>query len=112
MYRRMAVRAAKLLARWVASPHCGAADTDRLTSSRSPPVGRTHSLAHHSRGLLLEPGQYVAVRDTERPTDAGALASIGTLGDNYENALADFVIGLYKTEIASASRGRSGWSTS
>jgi putative transposase len=42
--------------------------------------------------------QYVALRYTERLTGAGALASIGTVGDSYDNALAESVIGLYKTE--------------
>lgn len=42
--------------------------------------------------------QYVALRYTERLADAGALASIGTVGDSYDNALAESVIGLYKTE--------------
>ena len=42
--------------------------------------------------------QYVALRYTERLAGAGALASIGTVGDSYDNALAESVIGLYKTE--------------
>ncbi|MBR7741830.1 integrase core domain-containing protein [Phycicoccus sp. BSK3Z-2] len=46
----------------------------------------------------FELAQYVALRYTERLADAGALASIGTVGDAYDNALAESVIGLYKTE--------------
>jgi putative transposase len=42
--------------------------------------------------------QYVALKYAERLTGAGALASIGTVGDSYDNALAETVIGLYKTE--------------
>lgn len=42
--------------------------------------------------------QYVALRYTERLAGAGALASIGTVGDSYDNALAESVIGLYKAE--------------
>jgi putative transposase len=42
--------------------------------------------------------QYVALRYTERLVDVGALASIGTVGDSYDNALAESIIGLYKTE--------------
>ena len=42
--------------------------------------------------------QYTAVRYTERLADVGAVASIGTVGDSYDNALAESVVGLYKTE--------------
>jgi len=42
--------------------------------------------------------QYTAIRYAERLADAGAIASIGTVGDSYDNALAESVIGLYKTE--------------
>ncbi len=51
-------------------------------------------VVHHSDAG----SQYVALRYTERLADAGALASIGTVGDSYDNALAESVIGLYKTE--------------
>jgi putative transposase len=46
----------------------------------------------------VEPGQYTAIRYANRLLDAGALASIGSVGDSYDNALAESVIGLYKTE--------------
>ncbi len=42
--------------------------------------------------------QYTSIRYTERLVDAGAVASIGTVGDSYDNALAETTIGLYKTE--------------
>jgi putative transposase len=42
--------------------------------------------------------QYTAIRYQARLADAGALASIGTVGDSYDNAQAESVIGLYKTE--------------
>jgi putative transposase len=42
--------------------------------------------------------QYTAIRYAQRLLDAGALASIGSVGDSYDNALAESVIGLYKTE--------------
>ncbi len=42
--------------------------------------------------------QYVSLRYTERLAGAGALASIGTIGDSYDNALDESVIGLYKAE--------------
>ena len=42
--------------------------------------------------------QYTAIRYSERLADAGAIASIGTVGDSYDNSLAETVVGLYKTE--------------
>ena len=52
-------------------------------------------LVHHSdRGV-----QYLAIRYTERLADAGAVRSVGSRGDSYDNALAESVIGLYKTEL-------------
>jgi len=50
---------------------------------------------HHSdRG-----SQYLAIRCTERPADAGIELSVGSRGDAYDNALAETVIGLFKTEV-------------
>lgn len=46
----------------------------------------------------VESGQYTALRYSERLADVGAIASIGTVGDSYDNALAETVVGLYKTE--------------
>ena len=46
----------------------------------------------------LEPGQYTAVRFAETLLLAGLTPSIGTVGDAYDNALAETTIGLYKTE--------------
>jgi putative transposase len=52
-------------------------------------------LVHHSdRG-----GQYLSVRYTERLAEAGAVTSVGSRGDSYDNALAETIIGLYKTEL-------------
>ena len=52
-------------------------------------------LVHHSdRG-----SQYLAIRYTERLADAGIEASVGSRGDSYDNALAESVIGLFKTEV-------------
>ena len=42
--------------------------------------------------------QYTSIRYAQRLADAGAVASIGTVGDSFDNALAETVIGLYKTE--------------
>jgi putative transposase len=43
--------------------------------------------------------QYLAIRYTERLADAGSVCSVGSRGDSYDNALAESVIGLYKTEL-------------
>jgi len=52
-------------------------------------------LVHHSdRGV-----QYLAIRYTERLAEAGAVRSVGSRGDSYDNALAETVVGLYKTEL-------------
>jgi putative transposase len=52
-------------------------------------------LVHHSdRGT-----QYLSIRYTERLADAGIETSVGSVGDSYDNALAETVIGLYKTEV-------------
>lgn len=52
-------------------------------------------LVHHSdRG-----GQYVAVSYTEKLADNGIRPSVGSVGDSYDNALAETVNGLYKTEL-------------
>jgi putative transposase len=52
-------------------------------------------LVHHSdRGT-----QYVSIRYTERLLEAGIEPSVGTVGDSYDNALAETINGLYKTEL-------------
>jgi len=52
-------------------------------------------LVHHSdRGV-----QYLAIRYTERLAEAGVVASVGSRGDSYDNALAESFNGLYKTEM-------------
>ena len=59
-------------------------------------------LIHHSdRGV-----QYLAIRYTERLAEAGVVNSVGSKGDSYDNALAETVNGLYKTELI---RRRRSW---
>jgi putative transposase len=56
---------------------------------------RLDGLVHHSdRGV-----QYLAVRYTERLAEAGVVASVGSKGDSYDNALAESFHGLYKAEL-------------
>jgi putative transposase len=55
----------------------------------------TDQLVHHSdRGV-----QYVSIRYTERLAEAGIEPSVGSRGDSYDNAMAETIIGLYKTEV-------------
>ena len=52
-------------------------------------------LVHHTdRGV-----QYLSIRYTERLADAGAIPTVGSRGDSYDNALAESVNGLYKSEL-------------
>jgi len=61
-------------------------------------------LVHHSdRGV-----QYLSIRYTERLADEGAVTSVGSKGDSYDNALAETVNGLYKTELI---RSKGPWRT-
>jgi transposase InsO family protein len=57
--------------------------------------GRMAGLIHHSdRG-----SQYLSLRYTERLVAAGIDASVGSRGDSYDNAMAETIIGLFKTEV-------------
>ena len=64
--------------------------------------GDLDGLIHHSdRG-----SQYLAIRYTERLGEMGVVASVGSKGDSYDNALAETINGLYKTEVIYK---RGGW---
>lgn len=64
-------------------------------------------MARHSRGAWLEGlvthsdagSQFTSIRYGERLAEIGAVPSIGTVGDSYDNALAETVNGLYKSEL-------------
>jgi transposase InsO family protein len=47
----------------------------------------------------LEFNQYLSIRYTERLAEAGIEPSVGSVGDSYDNALAETIFGLYKTEL-------------
>jgi putative transposase len=62
----------------------------------------TEGLIHHSdRG-----SQYLSIRYTERLAEFGIESSVGSVGDSYDNALAETIIGLFKTEVI---RARGPW---
>jgi transposase InsO family protein len=57
--------------------------------------GDPDGLIHHSdRG-----SQYLSIRYTERLADAGIEPSVGSVGDSFDNAMAETINGLYKTEV-------------
>ena len=58
-------------------------------------VDHQDELIHHSdRGV-----QHVSIRYSERLAEAGIEPSVGSVGDSYDNALAETIIGLFKTEV-------------
>jgi len=66
---------------------------NQAVCQRRPAEGS--GLIHHSdRG-----SQYLSIRYTERLADAGIDTSVGSVGDSYDNALAESIIGLFKTEV-------------
>lgn len=58
------------------------------------PVHRGGLVHHSDRG-----SQYVSIRYTERLAEAGIEPSVGSVGDSYDNALAESINGLYKAEV-------------
>jgi putative transposase len=57
---------------------------------------------HVEKGLIHHSdhgSQYLSIRYTDRLTENGVTASVGSVGDSYDNALAETVIGLFKTEV-------------
>src|SRR5437762_2456090 len=66
---------------------------EQALADRRPVQGG--GLVHHSdRGV-----QYVSIRYTERLAEAGIEPSVGSVGDSYDNALAESINGLYKTKV-------------
>ncbi len=78
------------------------AQLEQALHERRPVRGA--GLVHHSdRG-----GQYLALRYTERLAEASIEPSVGSVGDSYDNALAETINGLFKTEVI---HRRSPWRT-
>jgi transposase InsO family protein len=67
------------------------------------PVGPDRLIHHSDRGV-----QYVSIRYTERLAEAGLEPSVGSVGDSYDNALAETINGLYKAEVI---HRKSSWRT-
>ena len=56
--------------------------------------GRKALIHHSDRG-----SQYLSIRYSERLADHEVAPSVGSVGDSYDNALAETIIGLYKSEV-------------
>ena len=73
-------------------------NTDMVMAALNQAIAdRNHpkDVIHHSdRGV-----QYLSIRYTDKMKDSGVIASVGTTGDSYDNALAETVNGLYKSEV-------------
>jgi len=99
---RLAVAATLVLsAVGCAPPHRAAAPARPSTGSHQPKPS-TITYAHPNKAVLrrtLETGQYLSIRYTDRLAEAGIEASVGNIGDSYDNALAETINGLYKTEV-------------
>jgi len=93
----------RFLVGWQAS---GSLRTDLALDALEMAIWRRQAqldgLVHHSdRG-----SQYLSIRYTERLAEAGAVTSVGSRGDSFDNALAETIIGRYKTELV---RRRGPW---
>ena len=64
------------------------------TSPVCPTTGRAGTVHHSDRG-----SPYLSIRYTDRLTEAGIEPSVGGKGDSYDNALAETINGIYKTEL-------------
>jgi transposase InsO family protein len=75
-----------------ASPHAGFVldALEQAVHERRPVKGMGHS----DRG-----SQYLSIRYTERLAEAGIEPSVGSVGDSYDNALAETINGLFKAEV-------------
>jgi transposase InsO family protein len=67
------------------------------------PVGPDRLVHHGDRGV-----RYLSIRCTERLAGAGLEPSVGSVGDSYDNALAETITGLYKAEVI---HRKSSWRT-
>jgi transposase InsO family protein len=68
---------------------------EQAIHARRPAKGG--GLTHHR--CAARGSQYLSIRYTERLAEAGIAPSVGSVADRYDNALAETVIGLFKTEI-------------
>ena len=80
---------------------------DQVNASVDVELDQTVDACLHPSQLLplemlrrpLELTQYVSIRYTERLAEAGVEPSVGSVGDSYDNALAETIFGLFKAEV-------------
>ena len=88
---------ARRIVGWRVSPHARADFVldalEQALHERRP--ARKRGLIHHSD----KGSQYVSIRYTERLAEAGIEPSVGSVGDSYDNALAETINGLFKAEV-------------
>ena len=86
---------ARAIVGWKVSKHM---NTDMVMAALNQAIvnrNKRKNVIHHSdRGV-----QYLSIRYTSRMADSSIIASVGTTGDSYDNALAETVNGLYKSEV-------------
>jgi len=87
----------RMIVGWATSPTMRTEDLPlvALETAAWARVGSLHQLIHHSdRG-----SQYLSIRYTDRLAELGVTGSVGSRGDSFDNALAETVNGLHKTEL-------------
>ncbi len=67
---------------------------DALEQALHARPGKENLIHHSDRGV-----QYVSIRYTERLAEAGIEPSVGSVGDSYDNAMAETIFGLFKAEV-------------
>jgi transposase InsO family protein len=77
--------------------------SEKIANLQRKPPG-TISIPHGRRrlraqGRVWASAQYVSIKYTERFAQAGIEPSVGSVGDSYDNALAETINGLYKAEV-------------
>jgi len=84
----------KVVGRRISRSLCSDLALDALEQALYARPGRDRLVHHSDRGV-----QYLSIRYTERLAEAGIKPSVGSVGDAYDSALAETIIGLYKTEV-------------
>ena len=94
---------ARRIVGWRVSRHARADVLDALEQAlhERQPLAKDGLVHHSDRG-----SQYVSIRYTERLAEAGIEPSVGSVGDSYDNALAETINGLFKAEVI---HRRSSW---
>ena len=90
---------ARLITGWRSSRSMS---TDLVLDALEMGIWQRQRAGHSLQGLVHHSdagSQYTSIRYTERLAEAGAKPSIGSVGDSYDNAMAESIIGLFKTEV-------------